>query len=241
MSTPGTPSNSKPAGDDRNLVAVDSNYAAPSFEDRVHKFWEKNRGAIFVLLGAVILVALAKGAWEYVADQREQDVEQAYASAKTSEQLKSFVAEHPQHSLAGVAQLRIADEAYAAGKSTDAIAAYEQSVAILKTGPLASRAKLGLAMAKFGAGRSTDAEAALKALAADTKEEKPLRAEAAYQLVNIASAANRPDEVKQYAEQVMAIDPTGSWAQRAMALRARLPVSAAPTAPSLNVTPVPGK
>ena len=30
-----------PAGDDRNLITVDENYLAPSFEDRLQMFWAK--------------------------------------------------------------------------------------------------------------------------------------------------------------------------------------------------------
>jgi hypothetical protein len=57
MSTPATPSAPKPAGDDRKLVSVDENYIAPSFEDKLHLFWEKN-GKVVLALCVVVLLGI---------------------------------------------------------------------------------------------------------------------------------------------------------------------------------------
>src|SRR5471032_1018138 len=51
MTTPATPSSPKPAGDDRNLVAVDENYVAMSFEDKLQIFWKKNGTGVLALCG----------------------------------------------------------------------------------------------------------------------------------------------------------------------------------------------
>jgi len=234
MPKPATPSSSKSPGDDRNLVRVDENYVAPSFEDRVRLIWEKNSTAVTTVLVAILLAIAAKGGWEYLSAQKEQDVERAYDAATNSTQLKTFVAAHPDHPLAGAAQLRIADEAYAEGRFTDAIAPYEQAAAVFKTGPCASRARLGLAMAKLQGGREADGEAALKALASNPDEVKAFRAEAAYHLASAAAANGKPEDVKTYSEQLLQIDATSPWAQRVMQLRA-----VTGGAPAANVSPQP--
>ena len=45
-----------------------------------------------------------------LAEQKELEIEKAFAAATTTEQLKAFAAGNSGHSLAGIAQLRIADE-----------------------------------------------------------------------------------------------------------------------------------
>ena len=232
MTTPATPSAPKPAGDDRKLVSVDETYIAPSFEDSLNLFWKKNGTAVLVLCGVVLVGICAKGGWDYLQGQKELEVEQAYAAATTSDQLKSFAAAHADHSLAGIAQLRLADEAYAAGKSAEAVAAYDKAVTALKTGPLAARAQLGRALSKAQAGKSAEATTELKQLASDAGQLKGVRAEAAYQLASLAAEALNAADVQKYSDQLMQLDPSGPWAQRAMMLRASLPPAPAAPAPA---------
>jgi hypothetical protein len=230
MTTPATPSAPKPAGDDRKLVEVDETYPSLAFEDRLRLFWEKNRKAVIAVIVLVLVGLLAKGGWEYMQAEKERGIEQEYAASNTPEKLKAFAAAHAGHSLAGVARLQLADAAYAEGRSADAIAGYEEAIAALPPGPLASRAKLGSAMSKIFAGKP-EGEAALKQLASDLAEPKAIRAEASYHLASLANSAGRSEDVRKYASQVMQIDPTSQWTQRALMLQASLPVDAAPAAP----------
>lgn len=245
MTTPATPSAPKPAGDDRKLVSVDESYIAPSFEDKLNLFWTKNGTAVLVVCGLIVAGILGKGGWDYLQGQKEGDVEKAYAAATTSDQLKAFAAANPEHSLAGVAQLRLADEAYAAGKSADALAGYEKAIALLKTGPLAARAQLGRAVAKLQAGKTAEGTTDLKAIADNAAVFKGLRAEAAYQLASLAAEAANGADVQKYADQLMQIDPTSPRSRDAMMLRASVPAPAATpvTAPGAVTAPVkaPGK
>ena len=155
MTTPATPSSPKPAADDRNLVAVDA-ATAVGLEEKLHVFWQKNGVAVLVLCGLVLLGIIAKGGWDYLNRQKELDVEKDYAAATTPEARKAFAAAHPEHSLAGIAQLRLADDAYAAGKFADALVGYEAVQKTLHGGPLAARAKLGAALAKISSGKAAD-------------------------------------------------------------------------------------
>lgn len=240
MSTPATPSTPSPAGDDRNLVTVDATTAA-SFEDKLQVFWQKYRTPIFALCALVLLAMLAKGGWDYMQRRKQADVQQAYAGATSSEQLKSFSAAQGDHPLAGVAQLRLADEAYAAGKAADAIAGYDKAISILKQGPLAARAQLGRALAKVQAGKAAEATAELKQLADDAKQFKAIRTEAAYHLTSLAVDAGNAADAQKYSDQLMQIDPTSPWTQRGLSLRASLPAPAAPAAQPAEKAAAPAK
>lgn len=229
------PSDPKPAGDDRN-PAVPAPVVGPSFEDRLHTFWEKNRSAILGACGLVLLAIIAKGAWDYLARQKELDVQRAYAAASTSEQLKTFASAHPDHELGAVAQLRLADEAYAAGKSADAIAGYDKARGILKDGPLGARARLGIALAKLQAGNAAEGTKALQEIANDANQLKGARAEAVYHLASLAAERGDAAEVQKLSDQLMQIDASSPWSQRVMALRASLPAQAATAAPAPAAT-----
>ena len=232
MTTPATPSAPQPSGDDRNLVPADVS-AAVSFEDKVNQFWEKNHKTVIGLCAAVVVGFLAKGGWDHLEAQKELEVQSAYAAATTSDQLKAFAASHGSHRLAGLAQLRIADEAYAAGKGADALAGYEAAVGLVKDGPLAARARLGRALAKVLAGKGADATSDLKQLAGDAAAFKAIRAEATYHLASLAAEARDAAEVQKLSDQIMQLEPGSAWAARAMALRASLPAPApTPSAPT---------
>lgn len=239
MIKPATPSAPTPAGDDRNLIPVDSTYAGPSFEDKLRAFWARNSTAVIAMCVLIFVGILAKGGWDYFAEQKEEGVKKEFTAATaTPEKLKAFAAAHRGHVLTGVAQLTLADQAYVAGKTVDAVAGYEAAVTLLKNGPLAGRAQLGLAMARLQSGKVAEGETALKALANDAGQLKGVRAEAAYQLTSLAADAGRADDVKKFADQLTQIDPSSPWMQRAMMLRAKQPT--APAAP-LQLTLPPTK
>lgn len=242
MSNPATPSAPTPAGDPRNLGRPDEAPVVPSFEERLRLFWQRNSKLVTGVLAAVLLAIVAKGAWEYLQAERDKETGRAFAAATTPAQLKAFVAAHDGHPLAGAAQLRMADEAYTDRKFTDAVALYEQAIPALPNVALASRARLGLAMSKLQGGRVAEGEAALKTFAADEKEMKAFRAEAMYHLATHGLASGKAEDVKAYADQLMQLDPTSPWTQRAMMLRASAPVPAvaAPAASDGPAITLPG-
>lgn len=227
MTTPATPSNPKPTGDERNLVAVDATNAA-SFEDKLHVFWQKNRSIVIGLCVVVLVAIVARGGWGYLQKQKRAELAAQYAAATTPEQLKSFAAANTGNSLGGIAQLRLADEAYTAGKTADAAAAYDKAIEILKDGPLAARAKLGRALTKVQSGKTAEAAADFKQLADDASQFKAVRTEAAYHLASMAADAGNAEELQKHAVTLMQIDPESPWNQRVMGLQANLPAPAAP-------------
>lgn len=228
-----TPSQTSPAGDDRSPDAVAA-LIEPSFGDKLQAFWEKNSTVVLGVCAAAILAVAGKGLWEYMARQKELGIEQAYAAAATPDQLKSFAAANPGHSLAGIAQLRLADEAYAAGKFAEAVSGYEAANAIFKGGPLGARVKLGLGVAKIQTGKTAEGTADLKSLLDDAQQLRAIRAEAGYHLSSLAAEAGDTAQVQKISEQLLQIDPSSLWTQRALTLRMSKAATAAPaaTAPS---------
>ncbi len=231
-----TPSSDpKSKGDDRNVVPTGD--GAISFEDKVHVFWKENRQLVLGVCVAVALIIVGKGIWNHLQRQKEQGIEQEYAAATTSEQLRAFAASHEGHTLGAIAELRLADEAYAAGKSADAIAGYGKVIAELEEGPLAARARLGQALAKLQAGQTAEGAADLRTVAGDAGELKAVRVEAMYHLASLASANGDAAEVQKLSEQLMQLDPSSPWVQRTMMLRASLPAPAAPAAEAATPAP----
>jgi hypothetical protein len=227
MSTPASPSTSNPAGDDRNLVAVDATTAL-TFEDKMQLFWKRYQKAVYALCVLILVAIVAKGVLDYMGRKKEVGVQNAYAAAKTNDQLKAFAAAHPSHPLGGLAQIRMADEAYAEGKIADALAGYDKALGALKDGPLAARAKLGRAISKVQSGKAAEGSTELKQLAEDTTQLKGVRSEAAFHLTSLAVDAGNAADAQKMVDLLSQIDPMGAWSQRAMMLRATLPATPAP-------------
>jgi tetratricopeptide (TPR) repeat protein len=187
---------------------------------------------VYVACAIVLLGIVGKGGWDYLADEKEAAVGNDYAASTTPDQLRTFAAEHSVSPLAGAADLQLADQAYAAGKAAEAADDYQKALAALPPGPFVARAHLGLAMAQVQAGRTSEGESGLRQLVNDPTQLKAVRAEATYQLASLAAAAGRPDEVRKLSEQIMQLDPSSPWTQRAFGLQARLTAPAAPASPA---------
>ncbi|ACB73966.1 tetratricopeptide repeat protein [Opitutus terrae] len=239
MPNPVNPSAPTPAGDNRAAARADQSPVGPSFEERLRVFWQQNSKLVTGALVVVLLAILGKGGWEYLQAEKDREVRRAYAAATTPAQLKTFTAAHPEHPLAGAAYLRMADDAYADRKFTDAVGLYEQAIQALDAPVLESRARLGIAIAKLQGGRAAEGETALKAFANEAKEVKAFRVEALYHLAVSALTNGKPEDVKSYSEQLMQLDPTSPWTQRAMMLRANAPTVATPASEGPSIT-VPG-
>lgn len=225
-----------PTGDDRNLITVDENYLAPSFEDRLQMFWGKHSSKVLVVLAAGLLAIMAKGSFDYFAEQRESKIVSEYAAASGTAQLQAFVQAHPTARLSGVAHLRLADESYAAGSFAAAELEYTAAVKRLGADPLAIRAALGAAISLLRAG-SPAAQTSLQAIANDTRLPGSVRAESAYHLAVGSRAAGQVADATRWADLVISNDKGGFWSQRAMQLRDSLPLpDAAPAAAATSVS-----
>jgi predicted negative regulator of RcsB-dependent stress response len=198
----------------------------PSLAIAIHGFWAKNRQTVLVICVAVLLAIIGREAWQYFAASREKAVQADYA--KISDQtakLEAFANANAGHALAGVAWIRLADAKFSAGDFKTAATNYQKATASLQNESLLGRARLGAAISQLNSGDQAAGEAALKAISADTKLDKGIRAEAAYHLTVLAADAGKADEVTKLAEEVSKIDPMGSWAQRATLLLTRAPAA----------------
>lgn len=214
---------SRTAGDDRNLVTIDENYLAPTFEDRVVMFWEKHGKTVVTLIVLVVVGIFARWGFQQFAQARERAISAEYSAASDAAALRAFADARPTAPLAGAARLRLADEAYGAGDFAAAQSDYEAASTVLAGTPLGDRARLGVAISKLQAGEAAGARTALESLANDVSSSRTLRGEAAYHLAVLDRDAGKPAEATKWTELVLAADPTGLWAQRALQLRMSLP------------------
>ncbi len=221
------PTSQSTSADDRNLVTVDDTYIAPGFEDRVQMFWEKNSKLIVTGILVVAAIIIGRGVLNHLAEQRQLAIQAEFAAAADNATLNTFAAEHPDHTLAGVAHLRLADEAYAAGDYTAAVTAYDQALKPLEGTPAHGRARIGAAVARIQAGQTTDGEAALARIADDENVVGAARAQAAYHLAVIARSAENIEEAIRRADQASLLSANSIWSQQAMMLRFTLPTPAA--------------
>ncbi|MFT3783129.1 MAG: hypothetical protein QM790_14065 [Nibricoccus sp.] len=234
MTTP-PPSNPNPTP-----AAAAPTETAPSGEHHFQKFWEKNARTIYLICSIVLLVIVARGAYDWYVRSKDANVGKEFAAASTPEKLKAFAAKNSGHVLAAVAKLQIADNSYQTGNYAQAVADYQAAADALKGNVLVGRARLGVASAKMRAGQTADAESQLNLIANDASLLKTVRAEAAYQLASSAAAAGRTDDAHKFLEQLTKIEPSGVWAQRGMMLRFTLPAPSAPlAAPSASTTAKP--
>jgi predicted negative regulator of RcsB-dependent stress response len=204
-------------------AGADAPAPAPELEHHLRNFWEKYNGVLVWACTAVLLVIVAREGWDYYQARREAGIQAEFAAAATPARQRDFLAAHPDHPLAGVAELQLADAAYAAGRSDEAASSYSQAAATLKEGPFADRARLGLAMAEIQAGRTTEGEAGLRRLVDDTHAVRAVRTEAAYHLASIAAAAGRTAELQRISSELLQSDPNSRWTERVFALQAGKP------------------
>jgi len=142
--------------------------ATPGHEHAFQQFWEKNSRTIYIACAVILIAIIGKGGLDTYKHYKDDQVGREFANCNTPEKLKAFIAANSSHPLAGLAKLRIADEAYAAGNYTQAAADYQAASDTLKDSPFASRARLGVATAKLQAGQNTEAENLFNAVAKDT-------------------------------------------------------------------------
>ncbi len=205
---------------------------AEEFAYTVHQFWEKNRSFIFLFIAVVVLSILGREGWDWFQASRERAVQAEYAKvADRVDQLPKFAEANKGHALAGVAWLRVADEAYTKNDFRGAALHYQKSVDLLDNAALKSRARLGAAMSQFAAGDKAAAETSLKALGADAKAADSVRAEATYHLATLANEAGQTEEAKRLIEEISRIDAAGLWAQRGFMLRAQIEAAQPAAAP----------
>jgi predicted negative regulator of RcsB-dependent stress response len=224
-STPATP---KPAkGDDRNLVAVE-NAAAPTVEDRLLVFFQKNIVAICCAIIAALILIAGRQAWDWYEKRAKTSAETAFGAAETAEQRLAFSREFAGHPLAGVALLSVADDSFEKDDYTQAATQYMQAAKACTEPIFKARAQLGEGIASIRAGLTTKGVGILQGVANDATVVDPLRCEAWLHLAATALAGGDYVQARDALDRLTALSPSGVWAGRADFLRTQIPVEETP-------------
>jgi hypothetical protein len=204
---------------------------APSNEQRLRQAWERYGGLVYFACALVALAILAKGGWEYLNVQKELGIQKEYSECVTPDSYLSFAAKHPGHPLAGVAEETVADNSFANGNYPDALKSYSLAVNDLPDGPVKGHARLGQAMSLDLTGKTAESEADFRQIMNDTTQLKTIRCEAGYHLAQVVLAAGRGADVPKITEELMKIDASSPFSERAFMLRPPgAPAAAAPGA-----------
>jgi hypothetical protein len=195
-------------------------------EEHLRTFWEQNRNVVLVGVVAVLIAIVARGGYEQVVARREAGIREAFAAANTPDKLRAFARDHGRHPLAGTALLQLGDQAYANGQLNEAQGYYVDAASVLSGTPFAARATLGQGVCLLTSGKTAEGTAILQRLADDSTQLQSVRCEAAYHLASQAFASGNFEAVVKETDLVLQADPNSIWAQRAMLLRSRTPVSA---------------
>lgn len=250
-------SNNTPPG--QSSKQLDETPRPPAHDEQLKHFWVKNEKNVYIACLLVILAVAGYSFFRYLQSQGERDTGAAYAAAVTPDRLKAFAAAHAGHPLAAAAELRLADEAYAAKNYAEAVASYDKAAA--GYGAIASsmagseaadiryfagRAQIGAAMAKTLAGQTAEAETKFSQIANNNTLPVIIRGEAAFHLAELVAKSGRNTEAMRIYQQVAAIAPNTLWAGRAAEQQALLststavqatPAQPAPSAPAAPAAP----
>lgn len=217
----------KPAGDDRNLVTANDSTVHLTPDEKLRLLWEKNGRFVIITLFLLLVVFIGYKVYGRLAESRDASVREAYAAAKTNVELRDFIVANGKHPLVGIAQLRVADEAYAATNYETAAKGYAEAIPLLDEPLLKERARLGEAVSLVQQNLFTEGEKRLTNLLNDPNITASIREEAGYILVTRALDAGRPADAQRIGKQVLAIEPYGIFTQRTAQLLSTLPAEQA--------------
>lgn len=205
-----------PAGDDRNLVVVDEDFAQADSEDRLWLFWERNRDRIIGGTTAIVLGLIAWFAVQSYLEGHDETVRATYAEIKDDAGRLAFAAEHKGEALAAVALLEVADNLKTAGKP--AIDAYDAAAVAADAAQgngavraLGWRARLYAGLLAQDAG-AADASARLTRVADATEAPDALRGPAMLALARAALAKSDPAGARAWLDKMdRQLGPSHPW------------------------------
>ena len=199
--------------DERHLVDADESEDI-SFEDRIHMYWMENKVFISGCIAALALAIIGINGMRIYTAYSQERIQAAYSEARANNTLEDFVAANSGRSLAGLAAMELADDAYADRDFSRAAEFYGIAVNSLSSDVLLGRALIGKAFATYYHGDEDHALAQLRELAANRDMPEAIRAEAAYHLAINADVSGDTETFQKYASQVIGSSTAGQWQQR---------------------------
>ena len=185
----------------------ESGWRTPAIDEPLHGFGRRTAQALIVLCGLVLLFYIGRAGWDYIAGAEGRGHAAGLSPPHDPEQVEGLCRRPPGPLPGGVAELQLADEAYAAGGWRTPPRRLHPGHALLKTGPLAARAQLGLAMAKIQSAVGPRVRRRCSQLADDTHQLRPSGRRPPTSLASLAASAGRADEVQKLGAQLMQMDP----------------------------------
>jgi hypothetical protein len=191
-------------------------------EERFNDFWKKNGVGIFggIALGAVVVVGIQSV--QYLGERKEASLRAEYAEASSAEAKLAFSETHPDHQLAGMARLSVADIRFEEGEFLVAADLYAGAANAFEDTPFLSRALLGQGVSLIRGGETEKGHNLLEAVALDSEALDNTRAEAAYHMAvsqweggDIEAALDSLDIIAQ-------LPAAFIWSSQATRLRERL-------------------
>ena len=195
-------------------------------EERFNDFWKKNGPGIFggIAVGALIVVGIQLV--QYFGDKNEEAVQEAFAASSTVQEKIAFAGEYPEHQLAALAQLQIADSQYEEAEYGEAAETYAAAAKGFEDPTMSSRALLGQGMSLLLSGSLESGRSVLEAVALDVTALDQTRGEAAYNLAVTYWEAGDVERVAEITDIILELNAP-VWVFRANTLRDRLALNGA--------------
>jgi len=190
-------------------------------EERFNDFWKNNGAGIFggIAVGAVAVVGIQL--FQYMGEQEEGSIREAFQAAQTMEAKATFIAENPDHQLAALAELQLADARFEEGAFAEAAGFYGSAAKDFIDPTLSSRALLGQGMSLIKGGDKEAGRAVLESVSLDPSALDQTRAEAAYHLAVSYWEDGNIEQVEEATNRVIELG-SSIWSFRATSLRDRL-------------------
>lgn len=194
-------------------------------------FWIQYRSAIRTCVLLLLAGLVGYAVIQMVSYQRNQAAAQAFAVAKTPEQLAAFIREYEGMPSAGGAALLLAGTQRTAGQLDDALKTLNQFISKTPTHPLVGSAHLATASILEQQGKADDAITAYRRLLAS--DSRSLSAPVALlRLARIYKAQNKIEEAKSLYESLQGQFPSSSFSNEALRESQALVTPADPAAPA---------
>ncbi len=201
-------------------------------------FWIQYRSAIRGSVALLLAAMVGYAGIELVGYQRRQAAAEAFAAAKTPEQLSSFIQNHRGMPAAGNAALLLAGKQRTDGQIEAALATLNEFIAKSPEHPMTGSAHLALASILEQQGKTEEAVAAYRRLLA--VDSRGVTAPVALlRLARIHRGLNKLDEAKALYESLQSQFPNSAFAAEALQEGQQLAPSAVLQVPAAPA-PAPG-
>jgi len=151
-------------------------------EERFNEYWKKNGSSVFAAIAVGAVIVIGTQTWRHLQAKAELETRQEFGQAQSTEVLETFAQEHDDHSLAGLAYLKLANEAFERGEFQAAADDYRLAISHLGGTPLLGRATLGAAVSTLRAGDAAAGATALREILNNESFQPATRTEAGYLL-----------------------------------------------------------